>query len=255
MGNLSYAVNGQTLENDHVTVTQGTMWIPSIGVESTMLKLPGTHGAVTGGLPVIGERTLPLKLHVHGAVESQVSRLLAIFAAPELTITRHSDAGLLSARASLASLAVSETSHPDLWADIEVQLSLPDVFWHGTAQSLTVTRGGVQPLDVSGDAPVTDAIIRVAKAASVQVTDPASGTGISWTGTTPSKAYLYIDAGNLAAWASDSVSQWSKGGDDVSGGVGYPSAGPLQICRDTPGYRLLVTGSGSALVRLTPAFY
>lgn len=116
-------------------------------------------------------------------------------------------------------------------------VEIPGVFWtDGTgaqvAEGAATTSAGALHLPAfnGGSAPITDAVVRVrgpfnGKAA---VTDTQSGTGLSWQGTLPANTYLYLNAANLKAHTSTSATAWTSG-TDVSAGLDYPPAGPLQL--------------------------
>lgn len=78
-----------------------------------------------------------------------------------------------------------------------------------------------------GDAPITGMVFRLPpKITSFSATDPISGTGVSWNGTS-SEQYTYVDSGSLRVWRSSSESAWESGTNII--GVDYPTAGMLQV--------------------------
>ena len=143
----------------------------------------------------------------------------------------------------------AENDSPSLLADFVTM-------WLGEANaspSLLIPLADGIPDGMFGDAPITDAIIRCPKGVtSVSVSDPVTGTGVTWQGTANSSAYTFLDAGNARAWQAASDSQWSPAGTDVTGGLDYPAAGMLQCWPDpvSNAYRLTskITGSTESLL-------
>jgi hypothetical protein len=103
------------------------------------------------------------------------------------------------------------------------------------------------------DAPIPDLLLRMPKGVtSVAITDPVSGTGITWTGAADASRYLYVDAASQSAWRSASADAWAPASPDASNGVDWPPDGPLE-CWPNPidgSYRLVaqITGSTDPMV-------
>lgn len=107
-------------------------------------------------------------------------------------------------------------------------------------------------------APITDPIIRITgPCTNPTITDPTTGTGISWTGTVAASTYLYLHPDRLTARTSASDTAWLSGGTNVSSGIDYPAPGPLQLWPMVDSFtsrtiRLSATGTGkTAATRLT----
>lgn len=100
-----------------------------------------------------------------------------------------------------------------------------------------------------GDAPITDPIIRCPKnISSLTITDPTSGTGVTWTGKADATRYTYVDAGNARAWQTMQDTHWTADGMiDVTSGLDYPANGMLQCWPDpiSNAYRLTTQVAGS----------
>lgn len=100
-----------------------------------------------------------------------------------------------------------------------------------------------------GDAPICDPIIRLPKGvSSAAITDPASGTGVTWAGDADATRYTYLDIADARAYRTLRDAQWDAAGMiDETGGLDYPAAGMLQ-CWPAPtdgAYRLTVKLAGS----------
>ncbi|WP_159794447.1 hypothetical protein [Puerhibacterium puerhi] len=255
-------------------IQKGTLWRPPVSVRAATIDVPGRHGVIAPGLPVFDEPQLNLKLQPVGpqtSLEEAQAELVALLAAPGLTVTRRSAGAAASAPARLVSLSPDDF-RPGQTAAFSVALAIPGVFLRGPVASspATVVASGdtveIAHLGVS-TGPVADAIVRVTgPATTVAVTDVVSGTGLSWAGAALTAGrYLYLDAGTLRAWWSASSSAWT-GGTDVTSGLDYPAAGPLQIWPRMQGTdpadrraRLRVSGSGlstatALMVRGAPAY-
>lgn len=139
-------------------------------------------------------------------------------------------------------------------------------FWMGAADDspsvlVSLSDGGL-PDGMFGDAPITDPIIRLPKGVtSVTVTDPVSGTGVTWAGNADAIRYTYLDPANARAWQTLQDAHWTADGMiDVTGGLDYPAAGMLQCWPDpvSGAYRLttrLTGGSGPLLVHVRRAWW
>ena len=80
-------------------------------------------------------------------------------------------------------------------------------FWQGVPNASPSVLSTQLPYSC-GDAPITDMVFRFPKGVTgITVKDTVSGTGITWSGTrVDARPYLYLDAGSLTAWSSDSDS-------------------------------------------------
>lgn len=96
------------------------------------------------------------------------------------------------------------------------------------------------------NAPITTLLVRFGMATAVTVTDPASGTNLTWGGTRASgQPHLYLDVANRKAWTAAGAAAWS-GGTDVTNGVDWTTE-PLQVWPDISSgdYRLTIRQAGS----------
>ena len=254
-------------------LSRGSMWRPPVSVRRNMLTVPGGHGNVVMGLPIFEEPIVALEFAQTGyasqsAVEAAQNDLIALLAAPGLTVTRVAGSLSLTAPARLTSFSPDTLSY-GRGALAKASLAIPSVFLKGASSDLNPGAASFTDFNfatlAAGNAPVTDAIARFSgPGTGANISDTVSGTGLSWTGTLASGSYLYLDAANVQAWTSTSATQWTKGGTDVSGGLSYPVAGPLQIwpimSASDPAVRVTkvtVTGSGGItgfMLRAAPSY-
>lgn len=120
---------------------------------------------------------------------------------------------------------------------LQLVVKIPAVFWSDPAGPV-VAQGpaspavGVLPLPAlaGGSAPITDAIIRFKGPFNgvVAASDPASGAGLSWSGTLTATQYVFLNADTLKAHISTSATSWNTGTDATSG-LDYPPPGPLVL--------------------------
>ena len=267
---VAYAINGMPLDTDCFHVTVGSTFLAGITVRRTVNTVPGRHGSIRSGmLPRFNERQLTVRTLAHDVdSDAMARRFLHLCSMPSLTITRSmtamygGDDGLpeQSTPVQLTSLQPDGDERPfKSHRNLTAVFAMTDVFWRASP----VTR----PIDASGlilpgalmdgwmgDAPITDPIIRLAAPSHATVTDPVSGTGITWSGPANGQ-FLYIDPLHLHAWLASSDSAWS-GGNDVSQGLDFPSE-PLEIwpAADNSYSLSLDTDGTSATIRFSPSWW
>lgn len=274
MADIGWSLSG--IDAVRWRVQGGSLWRPPITVRRDVLTIPGRHGVVvTGRPPVFEEPTVTLELLCEGgqtALENLANELVGILAMPGLTLGRYSGGLVTSAAAQLVSISTGEFV-PDIGAFFTVALAVPGVFLRGAladAAATVVTSGDTVTIATlaGSTAPIADAILRFrGGAASVQITDVVTGTGLSWAGPAlASGDFLFIDAATLTARRSTSATEWTTGGDDVTGQLGYPGPGPLQAWPRMEGadpadrrVKVTVTGTGftattALAVRARPAY-
>lgn len=255
-------------------VQAGSLWRPPVTVRRSVLTVPGRHGSLpTARPPVFEEPTVTLELLCLGAMaslEAAVNEAQALLSAPGLVLGRSSGGVVTSAPAALVSISPGDF-FADRAARVTAMLAVPGVFLRGASAdsaSAVVPATVALPALAAGTAPVGDAVLRVkGPFSALDATDPVSGTGISWSGAAlNATTYLYIDLATLTARTSTSSAAWETGGADVSGGLSYPAAGPLQIwprmAAADPAVRsasLVVTATGAdattaLVVRAAPAY-
>lgn len=257
------------------SIRKGSTWRPPVQVRTQSLDIPGQHGTIPIGLPVfeVPQVSLDLKcgLGTQATVESISNELLGLLAAPGLTLGRESGGIVTSAVPRLLGISLGEF----IWNDsarFTALLDIPGVFFKAASldvASQVIVSGNTYTLAGLnvGTAPITDSILRFrGPLTSVQVIDPVSGTGVSWTGSLAVSTFLFINTANLTARTSVTSTDWTSGGTDVSGGVSRPPTGSLQIwprmTASDPSVRqarLTVTGAGftgvtTITVRAQPAY-
>lgn len=256
------------IDGSGLALLKGTLHRPAVSVRRSVVQRPGLHGVVPAGGVVFDEPTVRLRVFVESptaaAFEVAVAALMARLARPgDITLTRI--AGGVETAAIARLVGVSEpVYYPDRAADHTITLAIPGVFFRDPAPISTAALAAqanvvAAPLTAlaGGSGPISDAVVRVAgPCTQVSVSDPASGTGLSWSGALAAGSYLYLDAASLSARISTSASAWDSGGTVVTGGLDYPGAGPLQLW---PQPAISVTGVGRAstttvMVRARRAF-
>lgn len=272
-----YLINGVPLDGDNCVIEYGSDWLSPISPVVDVVTVPGVHGITVPPVPpVVGQRTLTLKIGCAGSrgwVETR--RVLRLLTMPRLTLTRRMPGQLMDRCASvvLTSLTADDTTvgrytrytatlsmTSPFWRAAEPTLiAIPDdgvlvdtsavpgpyTMWLGEPNnSVSVLAPDGYPDGYMSDAPIDDMIIRVPKGVdAMTLTDPTSGTGISWSGTATS-GYLYVDPQHLRAWTTGGATAWGDGAD-VTAGLDYPASGPLQIWPDAAGkYRVELTTHG-----------
>lgn len=266
-----YLINGVPLDGGNCVIEYGSDWLSPISPVVDVVTVPGVHGiAVPPVPPVVGQRTLTMKIGCAGTAGwEETRRVLRLLTMPRLTLTRSMPDQLMDRCASvvLTSLTADDTTvgrytrytatlsmTSPFWRAAEPTLTaLPDdgvlldasaipgpaTWWEGEPNnSVSVLAPGGYPDGYMSDAPIDDMIIRVPKGVdAMTLTDPTSGTGISWSGKTTA-GYLYVDPKRLRAWTDGNEAAWESGAD-ATAGLDYAAAGPLQIWPDADGrYRV-----------------
>lgn len=266
-----YLINGVPLDGDNCVIEYGSDWLSPISPVVDVVTVPGVHGiAVPPVPPVIGQRTLTMKIGCAGTAGwEETRRVLRLLTMPRLTLTRRVPDQLMDRCADvvLTSLTADDTT-VGRYTRYTAAFSMTSPFWRAPAPTLTALPDDGVLLDASAipgpatwwegepnnsvsvlapdgypdgymsDAPIDDMIIRVPKGVdAMTLTDPTSGTGISWSGKTTA-GYLYVAPKRLRAWTDGNEAAW-EGGADATAGLDYAAAGPLQIWPDADGrYRV-----------------
>ena len=272
-----YLINGVPLDGDNCVIEYGSDWLSPISPVVDVVTVPGVHGITVPPVPpVVGQRTLTMKIGCAGTAGwEETRRVLRLLTMPRLTLTRRVPDQLMDRCADvvLTSLTADDTTvgrytrytavfsmtSPFWRAHDPTMTALPDdgvlldasaipgpaTWWDGEPNnSVSVLAPDGYPDGYMSDAPIDDMIIRVPKGVdAMTLTDPTSGTGISWSGKTTA-GYLYVAPKRLRAWTDGNEAAW-EGGADVTAGLDYPASGPLQIWPDAAGkYRVELTTHG-----------
>ena len=267
---VAYAINGMPLDTDCFHVTVGSTFLAGITVRRTVTTVPGRHGSIRSGmLPRFDERQLTIRALAHDDnSDAMTRRFLHLCSMPSLTVTRSmtamygGDEGLpeQSTPVQLTSLQPDGDERPfKSRRRMTAVFAMIDVFWRSAPITRTIGSGGVitpsGDMGISvGDAPITDPIIRLTAPSHATITDPVSGTGITWSGSANGK-FLYIDPLHLHAWLSSSDSAWS-GGSDMSHGLDFQSE-PLEIWPAADNsYSLSIDTNGTVpTIRFSPSWW
>lgn len=272
-----YLINGVVLDGGNCVIEYGSDWLSPISPVVDVVTVPGVHGITVPPLPpVVGQRTLTMKIGCAGSAGwAETRRVLRLLTMPRLVLTRRMPNQLMDrcAEVVLTSLSTDDTTvgrytrytatlsmTSPFWRAAEPTLiAIPDdgvlmdtsavpgpyTMWLGEPNnSVSVLAPDGYPDGYQSDAPIDDMIIRVPKGVdAMTLTDPTSGTSVTWSGTTTS-GYLYVDPKRLHAWTSGNATAWT-GGADVTAGLDYGANGPLQIWPDAAGkYRVNLTTHG-----------
>ena len=260
---VDYTLNDVDLSWPGFHLVVGSTHYTSLAMRLTSVTVKGRNGAVMpGGIMDLDTPELTLKAVTSGADADMLMRRFRRLCRHAQTITRvekDTVSGLerlMRTRCALTSCKPDGDEQP--WGGTRAETAvfqLPDVYWQGTDER-EVTLGADGGLILPGvsesmpegwlsDAPITRMLMRFGDQTNVHVSDPVSGTDLTWGGTRNStQPYLYLDVSARRAWTSASDSAWT-GGTDVSGGVDW-SGQPLQVWPDdaTGDYRATVTQSG-----------
>mgnify|MGYP000217160645 FL=1 len=283
-----YLSNGVEWDDCNGVIEHGSDWLSPISPVVDVVTVPGVHGITVPPLPpVVGQRTLTMKIGCAGSAGwAETRRVLRLLTMPRLVLTRRmpdqpmdrcTEVVLTSLSADDTTLyrytrytAVFSMTSPFWRAPDPTLAALPDdgvllgaaaipgpaTRWEGEPNnSVSVLTPDGCPDGYQSDAPIDDMIIRVPKGGdAMTLTDPTSGTSVTWSGKTTS-GYLYVDPQRLHAWTSGNATAWT-GGADVTAGLDYGANGPLQIWPDAAGkYRVNLTVHGVPAVKQTYVRY
>lgn len=238
---FGWAVNGIPFETAFgpLFLTDATLWRPPVEVRRTAITIPGQHGSVSPGLPVYGEPKLPIVLRSiqasQAALEEAVNQAITILTGPNITLSRTSGTRTTSAVAQLESLTPEDFTYRKM-ARITAVYAIPGVFFREAAALSTdnVFSSDLVNVEIAtlsaSTAPIPDAVVRITgPCVNPSVTDPWTGTGISWAGTVAAGQYLFLCPRPLSARLSSSSGDWLSGGTSVVGAVSWPATGRLQL--------------------------
>ncbi len=158
---VSYSLNGQQLDSEHMRVLVGTTHYTSLSPIVDTVQVPGRHGVIVGSsIPVLDAPELTVKVAAWGAdSDSLIARFRArCLHAAKLTIgkTETTEGGYSR---SMVTRVVCTSCEPDdderPFGDLRVMTAvfqLPDVFWRGVQwqeASLAASGGRLLPGGVS----------------------------------------------------------------------------------------------------------
>lgn len=149
---VSYSLNGQQLDSEHMRVLVGTTHYTSLSPIVDTVQVSGRNGVIVGSsIPVLDAPELTIKVAAWGAdSDALISRFRArCLHAAKLTLGRMETLDDGSSR-SMVTRAVCTSCEPDdderPFRDLRVMTAvfqLPDVFWHGVQwQEVTLAASG-----------------------------------------------------------------------------------------------------------------
>lgn len=240
VGDITWKVNGIDLDTAlGAVLTDATVVRADVTTRRTEVEIPGEHGVLSPGLPVYTAPQVLLspKWHVtsQAQLEEKVNHARALLGQPTLTLTRVSGGLETAAAARLVSISAGDFL-VGTYESILATLTVPGVFFRAAeattpdqAFDTDLTNWEVAALSGS-TGPVGDATIRITgPATSVTLTDPMSGTGLSWAGSLTAGQYLFLTGRPLTARKSTSPDAWAAGGSSELANVSFPAAGRLQL--------------------------
>lgn len=216
-----------------------TSWRPNVSARRAPLTLPGQHGSVDTGLPIYDEPTLTLKVGALAnrdevRLEQVVQALLTVLTQPTLAVTRLSGGVSMSATARLVTVDVGDHSVGE-FAALTAVLAIPGVFFSETATvspvtSLAASVANVPIAHLAGStAPVRAMVARVrGPLTGITISNPVSGTSITWSGTVSSSQYLFIEPFRLLARLSTDPNSWWSG-TSATPGLSYDPGAILAL--------------------------
>lgn len=260
-------VNGRALSR--WLVTAGTFFRPPVTVRSSLVTIPGRHGAVPVGGVVFDEPQVQIVLTPNTITTGEnldllMADLAALLAAPSLTLRRTAEGRVEEAAARLVSITPEETFKEGVFASVVAVLALPGVFFRDQATTDVAVAAGssVNVAGLAGSGPIVDAILRwgpgaMAGAVTKALTDVATGTGVTIDYAPAASEYLYLRLPDLRAWSTTSSTAWAPAGTNRTALADHPGPGPLQLWPTLPASgarQLLVTASHAVTIRARRAW-
>lgn len=237
----AYLINGLDLATAlGLTLTDDTTWRSSVSVRRSPITIPGQHGTLNPSRPVIDESKVSVDAWAIAASQAQleeaVNQFNALAMQSTLTLTRASGGITTSAIANLVSIAHSDYVE-DTAAHLVALFAIPaglfrETVANGDDIAFSANLVNTELVALSGSSgPIVDAVVRITgPATSVSITDPGTGTGLTWAGTLAAGQYLFLCAKPLSGRISANASDWISGGTDQSPLVSHPAAGRLELC-------------------------
>lgn len=256
----TWLLNGIDLDALSGRLAKATLWRPPIATRRNPITIPGEHGNLDVGLPVFNEPLLTIAMRAKGVgqaeAEEAVNAVAAMITQPTLTLTRVSGGVSASAVVKLVSADMDNAFVYGVGSGPVAVFAIPGVFFRSpvtTSAELAFQSNLVsaEVATLSGSTgPIIDAVVRISgPCTNPQITDPGTGTGLSWTGSITATQYLFIQPRPLRARVSTNAEHWESGGTDVSATLGFPAAGRLQLwpvvqAATVRRVRISATGSG-----------
>jgi hypothetical protein len=257
----SWSINGLAVSDAlGLHLLRETTWALNVTVRQSPIEIPGEHGSIQVGLPTYESGTVTMSALAvassEAAVESAIAQFKALCGSPSLVLTRTSGDVVSTAAARLVSVTPADWA-PGAWSvRIVAIFAIPGVFLRGPVwtSSDIAAMGDLSAAELTGlstsTAPIGDVTMRITgPCANPYVSDPSTGTGLSYIDTVGAGRYLFMSARPLSARLSSSSADWLSGGTDVSAALTYPGAGRLQLwpvvqTATTRKVQVSMTGSG-----------
>ena len=241
VGDITWKINGYDLDTAlGAFLTDVSVWRPNVAARRSPITIPGAHGTINPGLPVFDEPQVTIVPKWYAASQAQLEEFTnharALFGQPAIVLSRVSGGVETSAVANLVSITEGDFIVGNM-ASCTVLLAIPGVFFRGAEVTSDDAAFDSDLVDVELDAdlsgssaPIGDAVFRITgPASSVSLTDPLTGTGLSWAGSLTAGQYLYLSGKPLDARISTSSSAWASGGTSELANLDWPAAGRLQL--------------------------
>lgn len=215
------------------TLERGTDWAPALSFENSQVELPGRPGVTLVGLPRLSPATVTLRFVTKAGSQAELemrrSELMGLLADPFAMLRRTSGGQATEAPFRVTAVGAPSDFLPGRRFRLEATCLVPGGSFRSLTHADHAAPVGTTSLPIRGTAPVYDAVARFAGpfAGTATVTDTATGTGISWSGSLFQGQYAFVDVGRMRAHVGTATS-WGAG-SDVSAGVDYPPAGRLVL--------------------------
>lgn len=234
---LTWQVDGVDL-NTSFDLLSGTTIHPPAIMRNATVEVPGRHGSIVSGIPTFEPSIVTLSIRIKRGtwtdMEAAMKLLRVMLARPQVTLTRASGSSSESATARLVSLTPEPraTILPQVFTAV---FTVPEVSFKGSWATTTLSPwDGTQAISglAGSSAPIVDPVFRLkGPFTTITLTDPVSGTGITWNGpeSLGAATYLFIHPDTLTAWESAVSTAWTGTGGAHAEYLTYPAAGPLQL--------------------------
>lgn len=238
----SWSINGLAVSDAlGLHLLRETTWALSTTVRQNPTEQAGEHGSTQTGLPTYESSTVTMSALAvassEAAVEAAIAQFKALCGSPTLVLTRTGADGVAAGGVARLVSVTPADWQPGAWSVRIVALfTITGVFLRGpswTSYDLAA-QSDITAVELTGlstsTAPIGDVTMRITgPCTNPYVSDPSTGTGLSYIGTVAAGQYLFMSARPLSARLSSSSADWLSGGSDVSAALTYPAAGRLQL--------------------------
>lgn len=230
--NMHYAIAGVDLEDAGFNVMADSDWAAPMSWATGRVQIAGRPGYTPLGGKVAEAFPVKITARIHAttqaSLEAKRNEFMGLLRDPSAVLRRSSGGHVTEAPFTIEALTPGDFL-AGTYADLVAVLSI-----HGGAfRSLTAKDHaapvGTTALPIRGTEPVHDAVVRFAGplVGTATVTDTATGTGISWSGSLFQGQYVFVDTWTTRAHIGTATS-WGSGADATQG-VDAPPAGRLTL--------------------------